>query len=143
MSTDSRRITLIARHPGKPGRDWVLSNPLCSRMLLVDAIVFLPFAVERGIKELGQDLDRLIIDRVGTAEQYLELLAALPPEFGGDVLFVRPDGSAFLSAIGRGGDRFVYSLRSQEVDFYLRTHALVRLAGVESGSTESNVAASA
>lgn len=125
MTTDKRRITLIARHPGMQGRDWDQSNCAKSRLLFIDALSFLPHAIDRGVKELGQDVERVIIDRTGTAMQYLELLASLPNEFAGDVLFVRGDGDGFLSAIGRGGDRVLYAVTQEDVAFYLETHALV------------------
>ncbi len=125
MRNDSRRITLVARHPGNSARDWDMSNPIGSRLIFVDAMPFLAYAIDKGINELGQDVDRVIIDRTGTAVQYLELLASLPQEFTGDVLYVRSDGNGFLSSAGRGGDRVLYSLIARDVDFYLQTQGLL------------------
>ena len=130
MNADSRRITLIARHPGMPERAWDDSTCGRSRLIFVDSLSFLPFALDRGINELGQDVDRVIIDRTGTAVQFLELLASLPHEFVGDVLFVRGDGAGFLSSQGRGGDRVLYALSVSDVDFYLMTHGLLYSAAV-------------
>jgi len=125
MKIDNRRISLIARHPGMPERPWNESKSGGSRLIFIDSLSFLPFALDRGINELGQDVDRLIIDRTGTAVQYLELIASLPHEFLGDVLFVRGDGAGFLSSLGRGGDRVLYSLGKYDIDFYLETHGLL------------------
>jgi hypothetical protein len=47
----------------------------------------------------------VIIDRTGGAMQYLDFIASLSYEFLGDVMFVRADGSAYLSSVGRGGGR--------------------------------------
>ena len=126
MNVDRRRITLIARHPGMPERMWDESSFGGSRLISVDSLSFLPFALDRGINELGYDVDRLIIDRTGTAVQFLELLSSLPEEFLGDVLFVRGDGAGFLSSAGRGGGgRVLYELKAHDIDFYLTTHNLL------------------
>ncbi len=129
---DQRRITLIARHPGMPERTWDDTEQGGSRLIFVDSLSFLPFALDRGINELGHDVDRLIIDRTGTAVQFLELLASLPGEFLGDVLFVRGDGAGFLSSPGRGSSgRVLYELKPADIDFYLATHALVSGAAAQ------------
>ena len=70
-------------------------------------------------------MERVIIDRRGTALQFLEALSALPPEFVGDLLFVMDDGNGFLSSIGRGGDRVLYAVAQHDVDCYLETHGLI------------------
>ena len=57
--------------------------------------------------------------------EYLDLLAALPAEFGADVMLIRNDESGYLSASGRGGDRALYSLRANDVRFYLEANDLV------------------
>jgi hypothetical protein len=124
MTNDNRRITLIARHPNAPSRDWDESNPK-SRLILVDAVSFLRYAIDRGVNELGEDVERVIIDRTGTALQYLDALASLPGQFFGDVLFVLTNGHGFLSSAGRGGDRVLYALTERDVDFYLQTNHLV------------------
>ena len=124
MTTESRRITLIARDPGAKQLNWDESNPK-SRLIFIDALSFLRFAIDRGVNELNQDVERVIIDRRGTALQFLEALSALPPEFVGDVLFVMNDGNGFLSSIGRGGDRVLYAVTPKDVNFYLETNRLV------------------
>jgi hypothetical protein len=65
------------------------------------------------------------VDRVGDGDEFLDLLAALPDEFSGDVLLVRDDGTGVLSASGRGGNRVLYALMAHDVRFYLETHELV------------------
>lgn len=72
----------------------------------------------------AHDVERIILDRSVTSEEFLHLLAALPAELTGDVLFIRNDGGAFLSALARGGARVLYALAAHDVDFYLATHAL-------------------
>jgi hypothetical protein len=124
MTTDSRRITLIARRPTVSLRDWDFSNPLGSRLIFVDTVSFLTPVIYKGL-ELGQDIDRVIIDGTGTAAQYVELLASLPQEFLGDVLYIREEGDGFLSSVAYGGGRMMYSLRARDINFYLQTHGLL------------------
>jgi hypothetical protein len=124
MQNDSRRITLVARHPGHASRDWDFSNPMGSRIIFVDAPAFLPHAVYRGI-DTGYDLERIIIDGTGTPKQFLELLASLPYQFAGDVLFISGNGSGFVSSPGRGDGRVLYSLEACDLEFYLQTHGLL------------------
>jgi hypothetical protein len=124
MTNETRRITLVARHPGGPGRVWDESNPKI-RLIFVDALSFLRYAIDRGINELGEDVERVIIDRTGTALQYLDVLAHLPAEFVGDALLVTSDGNGFLSSSGRGGDRTLYALTPRDIEFYLRVNGLI------------------
>jgi hypothetical protein len=124
MQNDSRRITLVARHPGNAGRDWDHSNPIGSRIIFVDSLAFLPHAIERGI-QAGYDLQRVIIDGTGTPMQFLDLIASLPHEFAGDVLFVSPEGRTFLSSPGRGDGRVLYALCESDLEFYLQTSGLL------------------
>jgi hypothetical protein len=124
MTNDNRRITLVARDPGAEPLNWDESNPR-NRLLFIDSISFLHLAIDRGINEHDQDIERVIIDRRGTALQFLETLSALPSEFVGDVLFVMNDGEGFLSAVGRGGDRVLYGVGRKDIEFYLETHGLI------------------
>ncbi len=123
MNTDTRRITLVARNTAKCTRDWDTSNPVGSRLIFVDAVPFLAHAIQGNLGE--QDIDRVIIDHTGNAEQYLHLVASLPQEFLGDVLYVGEDGGGFVSAAGRGGDRVMYSVQGQDIDFYLQAQRLL------------------
>ena len=124
MTNDTRRITLIARDPALDQLNWNESNP-ASRLIFIDALSFLRYAIERGVNQHHQDVERVIIDRRGTALEFLEALAALPSEFVGDVLFVMNDKNGFLSSIGRGGDRVLYAVGPHDIDFYLETHGLI------------------
>ena len=126
MNDDKRRITLVTRAPGSPDRTWDLHPSAPSRIIFVDAFSVLQCALRNAVTEFAEDVERVVMDRASTATQYLDLLATLPQEFLGDVLFVRYDSSAFLSAVGRGGERVLYSLTGEDVRFYLETHHLTR-----------------
>jgi hypothetical protein len=119
------RITLIARKATKPNVDWNYARSSAMRIAFLDSVTALKFALGVAIHDASLDIERVIVDRAASAEDLLDLLVALPPEFTGDVLFIRDDGSGFLSATGRGGDRVLYALIARDVRFYLETHELV------------------
>ncbi|HUP48870.1 MAG TPA: hypothetical protein VNA04_08770 [Thermoanaerobaculia bacterium] len=125
MITDTRRITLICRDLGRPDRDWDNSLSAPNRVILLDSFTVLRYAISSHLVELDVDVQRLVLDRATSPADYLSLLAALPPAFTGDVLLIREDDSAFLSSLGRGGDRVLYALTATDLRFYLETHGLV------------------
>lgn len=124
MSTDRNRITLVVRRHGAPPGSWDASLSVESTLMFVDSLTFAGHAIRQAIDD-HRHVERVIVDRSGTPMQLLQLLAALPHEFLGDVLFIQGEGESYLSAVGRGGDRILYSLKSSDVAFYLETHRLV------------------
>ena len=105
------RLTLVVTK--KSQFSWERSN-----VLFVDSIA-------RMHATLGAlDVERIILDRCATADEFLHLLARLPEDIAGDVLCVRPDGGAYLSAMSRGGDRVLYVLSTADIDFYRETNGL-------------------
>ncbi|HWW62853.1 MAG TPA: hypothetical protein VN181_15875 [Thermoanaerobaculia bacterium] len=125
MNNDHRRITLVARGPASPPREWNLASDAHSRVIFADGFSLLQYALRNAMTEFDRDVERVILDRATTATQYLDLLATLPHEFTGDIMLVRHDDSGFLSATGRGGDRLLYSLKSDDLLFYLAAQGLV------------------
>ena len=119
------RITLIARKATKPNVDWNYARTSSLRLAFLETVNALKFALGVAVSDAGRDIERVIVDRAASAEEFLDLLSALPEEFNGDVLIIREDGSGFLSATGRGGDRVLYSLIARDIRFYLETHDLV------------------
>lgn len=124
MTYESRRITLICS--GSPRREWLQSPLTPSRVITVDSLAVLTHALAGGVEELHADVERVVLDRCGSASDFLTVLATLPVEFTGDVVMVCSDGKAFLSATGRGGDRVLYLLAESDLDFYLEAHQLVK-----------------
>jgi len=120
-----QRITLIARKSSKPDVDWNYARSTSMRVAFLDSINATKFALGVAVNDVALDIERVIVDRAGTAEEFLDLLTSIPNEFGGDVLLIRDDGTGFLSATGRGGDRVLYALVARDVRFYLETHNLV------------------
>ncbi len=121
---DPPRITLIARTAGV-SRSWDDSVGADTRLVFVDSLAFVSHAIRRALDVDHEDVARVIVDRIGTPAQFLELLSSLPDHFLGDVLFIRAEGASFLSATGRGGGRLLYALTGSDVDFYLQTMRLV------------------
>jgi hypothetical protein len=123
MEHDDRRITLISRSKSAPERGWITSRSAPRHLIFVESFGVIPFALARGIEEMGKDVECVIVDGTATAAEYLHLLSALPAAYAGDVVLIQND-SAFVSATGRGGDRVLYALRPEDVQFYLDTKML-------------------
>lgn len=125
MRKDSRRISLVARSESLPHRDWDDSRASAARIVFVETMPVLSHAVRGALFEMNLDIERVVIDRTADADQLLTFLSTLPPEFHGDVVFIKHDDSGYLSATGRGGDRVLYRLSEHDVRFYLEAHGLV------------------
>lgn len=123
MRRDNRRITLISRAASAPGRAWLDDRDAPRRLIFVGSFGVIPYALARGVDDLGEDIDSVVIDGTASASEYLHLLSKLPAAYAGDVLLIEDD-SAFVSATGRGGDRVLYALRPEDVQFYLETKML-------------------
>jgi|SRR5687768_3026503 len=104
----NRRLTLVVSKT--PLNSW--NRP---GVVLLDSLNRLQHAISTN------DVERIIIDRSASADEFLQFLAELPKETPSDVMSVRDDGGAFLSSTGRGGDRVLYALSPADVGFYLQT----------------------
>jgi hypothetical protein len=94
-------------------------------MVFVDSFPVLRHALCGAVTEMSLDIERVVIDRAASSDDFLTLVASLPHEYRGDVVFIRDDEFAFLSATGRGGDRVLYAMTGYDIRFYLETHGLV------------------
>ncbi len=123
-----RRITLVnsidRRH------DWNVDRDAPSRIVFAASFVVLRYALEDAIREFEQDIERVIVDRTASPADFLEILAHLAEDFAGDVVYVRDDETAYVSAIGRGGSRVLYALNGHDLRFYLETHGLIVTSSV-------------
>lgn len=118
------RITLIAREATKPDVDWNYARCRGENVTFLNTVGALKFAV-RSAQRDGLDIERMIVDRAGSAGEFLDLLAAVPVEIAGDILLILDTGAGFMSSTGRGGDRVLYALTPHDVRFYLETQDLV------------------
>lgn len=138
-----KRITLVCRGASTPDRDWNMSKNSSTRLLVTNEVKVLAYAVNSCSEDLGIDVERIIVDRLLTADGYLQFLAELPNNFLGDTLYIREDGFGYLSATARGNGRVVYSLAPHDVRFYLETSGVVtgRIATAPGHRIQAPVAA--
>lgn len=120
----TQRLTLIACEDHRE-RDWNHYAETARRLVFLGGGTPLRSEVLAALCEPTLDIERLILDRTATAEQFLDVLAHLPSEFSGDVVRLDERGAGFLSAAGRGGDRVLYALQPKDVRFYLGMHDLI------------------
>jgi len=118
--SNAQRLTLVASECELGGPEWI------EHVAFIDAGPNVRLSVSAALNEPLLDAERLIVDRGVSAETFLEILAALPAGFSGDVLRIDDHGGGFLSAGGRGGDRVLYSLEPDDVRFYLTMNDLAR-----------------
>ena len=127
--SENPRITLIARNSRKPSMDWNYDRCRQEHVAFLESMAATKLALETATsamgREMGLDIERVILDRSGHAEDFLNLMAALPGEMTADIIFIRDDGTGFLSAMGRGGDRLLYAVASDDIRFYLEAYDLV------------------
>ncbi|PYQ52041.1 MAG: hypothetical protein DMF59_06045 [Acidobacteria bacterium] len=126
MELDERRITLITYDKQREERSWNFSDHSTNRIVFIESFALLRSTVASPLVRSDSDVERIVLDRCSTESEYLSLLADLPHSFAGDVLMIRMDSTGFLSATGRGGDRILYSLGPEDVEFYLETVRLVQ-----------------
>jgi hypothetical protein len=117
---EQRRLTLVSRGGG---REWESTDLASSSIMTIDSLSELRLTIVDLWAAL--DIERVILDGAAGASEFLDLMTALPQEFAGDVVMIRNDGAAFLSAISRGSGRVLYTLTATDVDFYLQANGLV------------------
>jgi hypothetical protein len=120
---DTRRTTLVVRDTQASSRAWNTSQEAANRVLFVKALSMLGFVLEHR----SEDVDRIIVDGVATADEFLDLLASLPKDFLGDVVLGRDGNKSFLSSASRAEGRLLYSLTPTDLQFYLETFGLVAM----------------
>ena len=120
------RLTIIACDPARNSLEWNDELRDGRRMVFLDGAACMQLSLRAALAEPMLDTERVVLDGVAPAETFLEMLAALPPHFNGDMLRIDKRGAGFLSATGRGGDRVLYALEPDDVHFYLTTHELLR-----------------
>lgn len=123
-----RRITLI--NAADRSRAWCTDEEAPSRLVFASFLSIIRNTSDASQAAPREDVERVILDRTATAEEFLELLAHLSADFAGDVIFIRDGDHAYVSAAGRGAGRMLYALRAADLRFYLETHGLVAPSSV-------------
>jgi hypothetical protein len=117
-------LTIIVRDARNPDLDWSYTPPRGESFVFMDSVTASLSALTAAAS-LGLDIRRLVVDRATTPEEFLQLLAVLPPDFRGDALWIREDGAGVISAASRGDGRSLHSIVPYDVRFYLETLGLV------------------
>lgn len=119
MNRHPNRLTLVVDTIAERG--WT-SAAATTGLLYLDSFEAVKQMMSGGAE---LDIERVILES-GSADaaDFLTLIANFGEEFGGDLLLIGADGGGFLSAIGRGGERVLYSPTERDVDFYLAIHGL-------------------
>lgn len=125
MTNTTRRITLVLGNAECSIHHWESSSRSGSRMIFIPKLALLHQAIHGGLSGLREDVERVVLDGCASATEFLDLLASLPTEFVGDVVFGTEEGSGFISAMGRGGDRVLHAFNAIDLDFYLETYGLL------------------
>lgn len=123
------RMSLVVRNEESFWHAWSEDSaqvPLRFATSLHEALC----AVSAGVHGAGAEIGSIVVDRAASADALLDLLAALPVEFTGDVLYIRGDRSGLVSAMARGGGRVLYALSPGDVQFYLGANGLMAEAGM-------------
>ena len=121
-----RRITLI--NAADRSRHWALADDAPSRIVFASFLAVIRHTFDGAERSADDDIERVVIDRTATADEFLELLAHVSPDFPGDVILIRDGDTAYLSAAGRGVGRLLFALRADDLRFYLETHGLIEPA---------------
>lgn len=125
MLEESKRITLIARSPIVNDRAWRVPEGSDKRLMVIAPPRGLRHTLVNWVLKSDYDVERVIIDRAITHADFLDLLAAVPNEYVGDLLMIDDRGRGYLSSACRGGDRVLYGLSADDLDFYFATHEVI------------------
>ena len=122
-----RRITLVntVDQAADPSRPWCLDGDAPSRVVFASFLAVIHHTFDGHDQRAEEDIERIILDRTATADEFLELMAHVSDDFAGDVLFIREGDTAYVSTAGRGAGRLLYALRAADLRFYLETHGLI------------------
>ena len=95
-----------------------------ARYILLDTIELLEDAVRSPRKKADADPIRVVIDGGIDLDRFLMLVASVPETFQGELLYIRRDGSGYLSTRELGTLRTVKSISEMDVEVYLRWNGL-------------------
>lgn len=111
-------VTLLLEGP-HPTTDWAMVGEP-GAIVRVPSFKMLDGALDTGLRDMGIDVDTIVLDRAIDEERLLAFLCRLMSDFRGDVLAIQSEALTFLSTPSpRGDGRFIYRLDPNDVDFYL------------------------
>jgi hypothetical protein len=77
-----------------------------------------------GSTEMTGESVRVVVDGGIDLDRFLVLVATVPENFLGELLYIRRDGSGYLSTRELKTHRTVKTISEMEVEIYLRWHGL-------------------
>ena len=123
MSTSGPNVTYVSATQRRSTMRWRCSPHPGARLLEMPDLAAIQQAIRAGSRHT--QVERVIIDGGATATDFLAFLAAVPPDFAADILFVETRANTFLSASGPEGRRVLYSMSEDDLDFYCSVFSLV------------------
>ena len=102
---------------------WSSARPDGSYTLVPDIDLLEDMLHSPFVGGLGE-VARVVIDGQIDLDRFMLLAATLPDRFHGDLLFIRRDGSGYLSTRELKAVRTVKAISEMEVEVYLRWHGL-------------------
>jgi len=126
MNGAQQRITLLLLDDTGPVTDWSRMRSRHRRIVFVNSFDALTRAIEyAACDDSPVDVERVVIDRAASAQEFLDFLSTLPPRFLGDIVRVGEHRGGFLSAATRGEGRVLHRLSRADLRFYLETNQLL------------------
>ena len=115
-------VTLVAAGETELER-WSASQGAGQYMLVPDTDMLESMLRSPVVRATGE-ITRVVFDGVIDLDRYLLLIATLPARFTGEILFIREDGSGYLSTRELKSERTVKAISGLDVEVYLRWHGL-------------------
>ena len=115
-------VTLVAAADTELER-WSASQASGLYMLVPDTAMLESMLRSPVVRATGEII-RVVFDGGFDLDRYLLLIATLPDRFNGEVLFIREDGSGYLSTRELKTERTVKAISAMDVEVYLRWHGL-------------------
>ena len=94
------------------------------RYVVVPDIEMLENMLRSPAVRLSGEIERVVIDGHMELDRFLYLISTLPEKFDGEILFIRRDGSGYLSSRELRTTRTVKAINELDVEVYLRWHGL-------------------
>jgi hypothetical protein len=117
-----RYVTLVSTAESELPR-WSAGASKGEYTLVHDADL-LERALFSPVIQASGEIARVVIDGGMTLDNFLRLASGLAETFRGEMLYIRRDGSGYLSSHELQTQRTVRTLTSPEVEVYLRWHGL-------------------
>ena len=92
--------------------------------VVVPDIDMLENMLRSPVVRFSGEIERVVIDGHMELDRFLYLISTLPDKFVGEILFIRRDGSGYLSSRELRSTRTVKAINEMEVEVYLRWHGL-------------------